>query len=173
MCSTAAASTPAGATFTATLRAPNGSTSNPLRCNSSEISVNTACCAGESSSTIGISKRWLSTFCAPRCLRTRSNNTRSWATCWSTIHRPSSFTARMNEFRIWPTGLSVTSEARVGSRSVTSMAGAHPLSGIASGPRATGMAAFASTAMPPSNCSRAEPGGMVGGCSVNATPARG
>ena len=38
MCSTADASTPAGATFTATLRAPNGSASNPLCCSSSEIS---------------------------------------------------------------------------------------------------------------------------------------
>ena len=32
MCSTADASTPAGATFTATLRAPKGSASNPLCC---------------------------------------------------------------------------------------------------------------------------------------------
>ena len=65
-----AASTPAGATFTATLRAPKGSASNPLCCSSSEISEKTACCAGASSSTIGMSRRWLSTFCAARCFST-------------------------------------------------------------------------------------------------------
>ena len=64
--------------------------------------MNTACCAGDNSSTIGISRRWLSTFCAARCFSTRSKSTRSWATCWSTIHKPSSFTARMKELRICP-----------------------------------------------------------------------
>ena len=42
-------------------------------CSSSAISAKTAICAGESSRTIGISKRWLSTFCAARCFRIRSN----------------------------------------------------------------------------------------------------
>ncbi len=46
MCSTAGASMPAGAIFTAMLRAPKGSTSNPFLASSSEISVKTACCAG-------------------------------------------------------------------------------------------------------------------------------
>ena len=36
---------------------------------------------GRSSSTIGMSRRWLSTFCAARCFKIRSNKTRSWATC--------------------------------------------------------------------------------------------
>ena len=51
------------------LRAPNGSASKPFFCSSSEISANTACCAGVSSITIGISSRWLSTFCCALCLQ--------------------------------------------------------------------------------------------------------
>ena len=37
----------------------------------------------------GMSRRWLSTFCAARCFSIVSNSTRSWATCWSTIQKPS------------------------------------------------------------------------------------
>ena len=53
----------------AMLRAPKGSASKPLRFSSSEISVKMACCAGVSSSNSGMSRRWLSTLCAARCLQ--------------------------------------------------------------------------------------------------------
>src|SRR5882724_4546717 len=65
------------------IRGPNNSTSNPLRRSSSEISANTACCPGVSSTSSGISKRWPScpaSFCA-RSRRIFSNSTRSCATC--------------------------------------------------------------------------------------------
>ena len=148
---------PAGAIFTATLRAPKGSTSNPFLASSSAMSAKTACCAGVSSITSGSSRRWLSTFCAARCFRIFSNSTRSWATCWSTIHRPSGFTARMKESRIWPSGLS---EASAGARSLgasasSGMGGAQvslPIeSGTGSGARTRDKAALPSTEMPSPN----------------------
>src|SRR5579864_1049244 len=67
MCSTCGPSTPAGATFTARLRVPKGSASNPLLVSSSEISAKTACWAGVSSRMSGISRRWLSTPLVARC----------------------------------------------------------------------------------------------------------
>ena len=42
----------------ATVRMPKGSASKPLRCNSSAISAKMACCAGVSSTMMGMSRRW-------------------------------------------------------------------------------------------------------------------
>ena len=48
--------------------------------------------------------RWDSICPARRAARCCSNSTRSCATCWSTIHRPSPFTATMKLEFTWPSG---------------------------------------------------------------------
>ena len=97
------------------------------------------------------------------------------------IHSPSSFTARMNEFRIWPSAFSVRNDSRVGAvcepprsaaRSLIRNTWPHVIT--ISGARANETAAFASTAIPPSNSSRAVAAGIAGARSAkpDAAPGR-
>ncbi len=61
-------------------------------------------CAGFSSTSRGISSLWRWIFSTALSRKIFSNKTRSWATCWSMIQRPSGPVARINDSRNWPRG---------------------------------------------------------------------
>ena len=66
--------------------------------------ANVTICSGSSSTSTGINSRCRCTASTLRSRRIFSNSTRSCATCWSTIHNPSSFVAKINESRNCPSG---------------------------------------------------------------------
>ena len=94
----------AGAVFTATVRCPKGSTSNPLALSSSAISRYVTCCSGFSSTTIGSSNRWPSARRSRRSRSKCSKSTRSCATCWSMMNKPSALVATIKLSSTWPSG---------------------------------------------------------------------
>src|SRR5581483_5212291 len=86
------------------------------------------------------------------------------------IHKPSSLTARMKEFRICPIGFSVANAGAKALSSYASGIGAtQPLSGMIKRAAARETAALASTAMPPSKRKRSATGAGKG--AVKANPA--
>ncbi len=100
-----AGSSSAGTADSRTLSPPNSSSSMPKRSSVARCCLRTSRWAGDSSSRIGVSSRWLSIRPAVSRSITCSNNTRSCATCWSMMATPSSSTAMMNVSRNCPSGI--------------------------------------------------------------------